>query len=240
MSGTILTSAAPVKELLAIDDPALFAASALRDALEARGVRITGEARAVHRRAGEDPPVWSGVELAAHESAPLSEILQVINKVSQNLHAELLLREISRAKNGPGSREDGFERDRRLSRRDWRHARAVEFRRCFGIVETDSGHATNDNEGSAGHVPQSVPCNMGRYAAGRRGRRHAREEISSQPGGAAYTCQDWQHQPCQCAFRLCMARTAAPGHFRYWRTISTQSSLRYREVIDEIALALLQ
>jgi D-alanyl-D-alanine carboxypeptidase/D-alanyl-D-alanine-endopeptidase (penicillin-binding protein 4) len=109
VTGTVLMTAEPVETLLAIDDPALFAAHALRSVLEDRGVRITGVARAVHRDRGEEAPNWKGVEIAAHESAPLSLILQVINKVSQNLHTELLLCEIARTKYGVGSRKEGLQ-----------------------------------------------------------------------------------------------------------------------------------
>jgi D-alanyl-D-alanine carboxypeptidase/D-alanyl-D-alanine-endopeptidase (penicillin-binding protein 4) len=95
--------------LLAVDDPALFAAMALRDALLERGVRITGGVRAVHRESPDAPVSERGVELARHTSAALAEALTVVNKVSQNLHAELVLRTVARLKNGVGSREAGLE-----------------------------------------------------------------------------------------------------------------------------------
>ncbi|MBC7928771.1 MAG: D-alanyl-D-alanine carboxypeptidase/D-alanyl-D-alanine-endopeptidase, partial [Bryobacteraceae bacterium] len=109
VSGTILLDAGePLTAVLAIDDPALFAVEALRKLLEERGVRIEGQSRAIHRRPDEDASGWTGTEIASHESAPLSQILQVINKVSQNLHTELVLREIARVKNGVGSRSGGL------------------------------------------------------------------------------------------------------------------------------------
>jgi D-alanyl-D-alanine carboxypeptidase/D-alanyl-D-alanine-endopeptidase (penicillin-binding protein 4) len=95
--------------VLAVDDPALFAAAAFRDALLERGVRIRGSIRAVHRSPDAETPEWSGIELARHTSAPLAEALQVISKVSQNLHAEMVLREIARVARGTGSREGGLE-----------------------------------------------------------------------------------------------------------------------------------
>ena len=52
------------------------------------------------------PPVPTQV-LADHLSLPLSEDIRVTNKASQNLHAELLLRLISKLKGGDGSFEDG-------------------------------------------------------------------------------------------------------------------------------------
>jgi D-alanyl-D-alanine carboxypeptidase/D-alanyl-D-alanine-endopeptidase (penicillin-binding protein 4) len=83
--------------LIAVDDPAHFFAHAFRDALISAGIGVDGIARARHRFAHEsanpdpDPPVI----LATRESPRLAEIIQVVNKVSQNLHAEMLLRESS-------------------------------------------------------------------------------------------------------------------------------------------------
>ena len=94
---------------IAVDDPALYAALCLRDALQERGVRVRGGTRAVHRRADEAAPVWRGIEVARHTSAPLAEALTVLNKVSQNLHTEMVLREIARQKHGVGSRKEGLK-----------------------------------------------------------------------------------------------------------------------------------
>jgi D-alanyl-D-alanine carboxypeptidase/D-alanyl-D-alanine-endopeptidase (penicillin-binding protein 4) len=102
---------------LGIDDPAEFAALALRQALEERGITVTGNASAHHQFPNEvadlaqaDPSApLEGVELAAHVSAPLLEDLRVTDKVSQNLHAEMALRAVGRARRNIGSREAGLE-----------------------------------------------------------------------------------------------------------------------------------
>ena len=47
--------------------------------------------------------------LASHDSLPLSDDLRVINKVSQNLHAELMLRLLGKEKGTSGSIEGGLE-----------------------------------------------------------------------------------------------------------------------------------
>jgi D-alanyl-D-alanine carboxypeptidase/D-alanyl-D-alanine-endopeptidase (penicillin-binding protein 4) len=106
VSGTV---AAKSTELIAVDDPALYAALCLRDALLERGVSVRGAGRQVHRRADEPPAAWNGVEIARHTSVPLSDALTVVNKVSQNLHTELLLREIARHRHGVGSRQEGLK-----------------------------------------------------------------------------------------------------------------------------------
>jgi D-alanyl-D-alanine carboxypeptidase/D-alanyl-D-alanine-endopeptidase (penicillin-binding protein 4) len=96
-------------ENLAIHDPALYAAVALRDALARRGVAIRGEAIARHALPGQSLEPSTGFELARRDSAPLLDDLRVTAKVSQNLHAELLLRAVARARRGAGSVEAGIE-----------------------------------------------------------------------------------------------------------------------------------
>jgi len=98
--------------LLAINDPALYAARALAGALRRRGVLILGQARAEHRFANQPAPRDPQpqlVELARRASPPLLEVLRVIDKVSQNLHAELVLREVGRIRRNQGSREAGLQ-----------------------------------------------------------------------------------------------------------------------------------
>jgi serine-type D-Ala-D-Ala carboxypeptidase/endopeptidase (penicillin-binding protein 4) len=96
---------------LAIGDPALYAAEVLRDALLRRGISVRGDAMARHRFPDEADEASHApqVLLAEHQSPPLIELLQVVDKVSQNLHAEILLREVSAAQGQPGSREAGLD-----------------------------------------------------------------------------------------------------------------------------------
>ncbi len=103
---------------LAIDDPAEFAARSLAAMLTARGIAVSGAARARHRNAVETreyptiqaeamtlapvaldtiaAPLDGRTQLAAHVSVPMAEDLTLTNKVSQNLHAELTLRLLGR------------------------------------------------------------------------------------------------------------------------------------------------
>jgi D-alanyl-D-alanine carboxypeptidase/D-alanyl-D-alanine-endopeptidase (penicillin-binding protein 4) len=100
-----------------IDDPALYAAIAFRQALEERGITVTGRTVARHLhpnevvdlKQGPAPVADPGVELAVRKSAPLLEDLRITAKVSQNLHAELDLRAVGRARRNMGSVEAGLE-----------------------------------------------------------------------------------------------------------------------------------
>jgi D-alanyl-D-alanine carboxypeptidase/D-alanyl-D-alanine-endopeptidase (penicillin-binding protein 4) len=108
-SGTIPAGAKPETLRLGIDDPAHYAAWRLKALLEARGVTVSGSATARHRPIGSDAPVNSAAApaLARAVPRPLSEDLILTNKISQNLHAELLLRRIGR-QGGAGSIAEGL------------------------------------------------------------------------------------------------------------------------------------
>ena len=103
-------------KLLAVRDPAHYAAWVLARELRERGVTIRGSIRARHRWMHEvtdftqaEPPAKPvGVVLAERTSPPLFELLKVINKVSQNLHAEIMLREVGRVRRHIGSRAAGL------------------------------------------------------------------------------------------------------------------------------------
>ena len=118
LMGTIVAGAAPVILRLGVDDPAHYAAWRLKSLLEARGVRVVGEAQARHRpfMPFDDPRRRNGAPaprppepeaLARLTPEPLAADLARINKASQNLHAELLLRRLGRVQ-GSGSVEDGI------------------------------------------------------------------------------------------------------------------------------------
>lgn len=105
---------------LAITEPAETAARALKQLLEVRGVRVIGGVRVRHAPppdtsdAGDLPPmavvpVANPFVLAQHDSQPLLESIRVMNKISQNLHAELLLRTVAREKTGIGATDAGIK-----------------------------------------------------------------------------------------------------------------------------------
>lgn len=118
LSGTIGRTAPKVEEYVAVPDPALFAASALKAQLEVRGISVRGGARAAHRNLSSVPNPLAeallvsapeGMVLASLDSAPLYQVVQVVNKVSQNLHAEMLLREVALATHGVGTVAAGLD-----------------------------------------------------------------------------------------------------------------------------------
>ncbi|HXE09586.1 MAG TPA: D-alanyl-D-alanine carboxypeptidase/D-alanyl-D-alanine-endopeptidase, partial [Acidobacteriaceae bacterium] len=120
--GTIAVDAKPDVEHVSIDDPALYAAMALRQMLVERGITVDGGAAVQHQVVQDGRGFMSAVNeplteceadaiagnrcaptcpvhvrpnmLASKESAPLAEDVTLTLKVSQNLHAEMLLRRL--------------------------------------------------------------------------------------------------------------------------------------------------
>jgi D-alanyl-D-alanine carboxypeptidase/D-alanyl-D-alanine-endopeptidase (penicillin-binding protein 4) len=123
--GSLPLGSAPFSQFLAIDDPAQYAAAALRDALIRRGVVVRGGAVARHRFLSEVPDLKSaaraaapdGIELARRVSPPLAEILEAASKESLNLYTELVLREVGRMRRNIGSLQAGLEELAGFSRR---------------------------------------------------------------------------------------------------------------------------
>ncbi|HUR36436.1 MAG TPA: D-alanyl-D-alanine carboxypeptidase/D-alanyl-D-alanine-endopeptidase [Terriglobales bacterium] len=135
--GTIPLDDTGDSEALAIEDPAEFAAQAFRGMLQQRGVVVRGKQRAFHVPLANMPAVvgevaggngqpsralGGGAEaiaakpslparqvLAKRDSAPLSDDVRVINKISQNLHAEIALRMVGQQKGKASTLEASLE-----------------------------------------------------------------------------------------------------------------------------------
>jgi D-alanyl-D-alanine carboxypeptidase/D-alanyl-D-alanine-endopeptidase (penicillin-binding protein 4) len=114
---------------LAIEDPAEFTAIAFREALRNRSITVWGGAVSRHRPSNPTgefsqeraqplqltratlstvaAPIENHRVLATHISVPVSQDITLTNKISQNLHAELLLRLLGKIQGSDGSFEQG-------------------------------------------------------------------------------------------------------------------------------------
>jgi serine-type D-Ala-D-Ala carboxypeptidase/endopeptidase (penicillin-binding protein 4) len=114
---------------LAVDEPADFTAAAFKQALISRGIAVNGSTTAAHRYptgTGDfdaersqpltltpvnlqtvEAPITGKRVLGTHISVPVAEDITVTNKVSQNLHAELLLRLLGKLYGNDGSLAQG-------------------------------------------------------------------------------------------------------------------------------------
>ena len=94
--GTLPARSNPRKLTLAIQEPALHAAAMLKRLLEERGISVDGVASELSNPVATPPD--ERVVLAEHLSIPLGESVRLVNKISQNLHTEMLLRTAARQK----------------------------------------------------------------------------------------------------------------------------------------------
>jgi D-alanyl-D-alanine carboxypeptidase/D-alanyl-D-alanine-endopeptidase (penicillin-binding protein 4) len=118
LSGTIGSEAEPATLHLGVDDPADYAAWRMAALLQSLGVSVTGESRARHRplMPSDDPALRGDAPILRPADRanvlgdlippPLSDDIRIINKASQNVHAELLLRRLGLIA-GTGSIADG-------------------------------------------------------------------------------------------------------------------------------------
>jgi serine-type D-Ala-D-Ala carboxypeptidase/endopeptidase (penicillin-binding protein 4) len=104
ISGTYPIGAEAWEGFAALEDPALYAATVFGEVLAARGIVVAGPVET----SSQPLPVALRV-LATHDSPTLLEILKAVNKTSQNLHAEMMLRLLGARKRGTGSPEAGRE-----------------------------------------------------------------------------------------------------------------------------------
>ena len=120
-----------LQDNLAVEDPAAFTAAVFKEALRGRGIPVSGGATTAHRYSNEtgqfaaqrstpikpapvrasvftvEAPLEGRKVIATRTSVPLGQDITVINKVSQNLHAELLLRLLGKIHGREGSFAEG-------------------------------------------------------------------------------------------------------------------------------------
>jgi D-alanyl-D-alanine carboxypeptidase/D-alanyl-D-alanine-endopeptidase (penicillin-binding protein 4) len=117
LTGTIGVAAKPATLRFGVDDPADHAAWRLRELLRARGIVVSGEIATRHRQLipADDPAIRGGAppprpplpEMLATLPAPdLIAEMKIINKKSQNVYSDLMLRRLARLA-GSGSIADG-------------------------------------------------------------------------------------------------------------------------------------
>jgi serine-type D-Ala-D-Ala carboxypeptidase/endopeptidase (penicillin-binding protein 4) len=104
----ILPSSKTYSQHILLERPAEATAAMFRDEMRKHGITALGKVYAFHTGdvSNDDRAGWS--LLAEHESLPLIRALQIINKHSQNLHAEMLLRTLGAEFKDAGSNEAGL------------------------------------------------------------------------------------------------------------------------------------
>jgi len=93
VSGTMPAKSAPRKLLLGVQEPAQHAAILFALLLAERHIKVDGKVRVMHE---PDPNEATRTALVEHMSIQLKDSVKLVNKISQNLHTELLLRTATR------------------------------------------------------------------------------------------------------------------------------------------------
>jgi serine-type D-Ala-D-Ala carboxypeptidase/endopeptidase (penicillin-binding protein 4) len=103
VSGTLGVDGSGIRDMpITMEEPELFAGALFRTLLGERGIQIAGPGRRA-----EAPK--EATALASHQSVPLSEIAARLNKPSDNLIAEMLLKELGFACKQAGTAARGSE-----------------------------------------------------------------------------------------------------------------------------------
>ncbi len=78
-------------ESIAVDNPTLYTMTVMKEVLTAKGIKVDGDPKDIDNLK-PTPSTAAATQVASFTSLPLSEIVKTINKPSQNLYAEQLLR----------------------------------------------------------------------------------------------------------------------------------------------------
>ena len=142
--GEIPLDAGEDLDSVSIADPPQLMGELLRRALEARGIAVRGRVQVRHSTRLEaamasDPLPQSPprVVLAEHVSPPLAIEIQTINKVSHNLHAEMLLRTLAHEVKNYGSLTVGLEVLQEFAAQVGIQPEAVNFADASGLSRQD-------------------------------------------------------------------------------------------------------
>jgi D-alanyl-D-alanine carboxypeptidase/D-alanyl-D-alanine-endopeptidase (penicillin-binding protein 4) len=105
----VLPASQGYSQYVLLERPAEAAATLFKEELCRNGITVDGSIRVIHL--GDLPPAarrnWTMI--AQHQSPPLIRALEIINKRSLNLHAEMLLRVLGAEFGGAGTDEAGLQ-----------------------------------------------------------------------------------------------------------------------------------
>ena len=108
IKGEIPLHGTAINQQLSVEDPTLYTATLLREALVEYGIAVSGDVK--NSRDWTKPyPFLKARVLASYTSPPLSEIVRVMDKQSDNLIAEQLFRTVGKEIGGEGSWTKGAE-----------------------------------------------------------------------------------------------------------------------------------
>jgi D-alanyl-D-alanine carboxypeptidase/D-alanyl-D-alanine-endopeptidase (penicillin-binding protein 4) len=105
----VLPSTRNRSQYVLLEKPSEVAATIFKEELQRQGITVEGNVSTIHSGdiTREARQGWN--LLAEHQSPPLIQALEIINKQSQNLHAEMLLRTLGAEFRGEGTNQAGLQ-----------------------------------------------------------------------------------------------------------------------------------
>jgi D-alanyl-D-alanine carboxypeptidase/D-alanyl-D-alanine-endopeptidase (penicillin-binding protein 4) len=132
LSGALPLGQGPQSLGVALEDPARYAATVFAEVLTTKGIVVTGDVAT-----SSDALPAGRRTLATWESRPISEIVGVVNKVSQNLHTEMLLRLLGARVKGQGTVEAGHEAEAAFLKRLGARSESWSLQDASGLSRSD-------------------------------------------------------------------------------------------------------
>ena len=102
LEGSIPMNTTKIKEWVAVWEPTRYALDLFRQSLEEQDIKLLGTIKV-----GKSPE--KGTTLATHQSMPLKDLVIPFMKLSNNGHAEILIKEMGRVIKGNGDWKNGLD-----------------------------------------------------------------------------------------------------------------------------------
>ena len=118
------------EEAITMEEPTLFACWSFVDVLKDAGITVRG--RALRGKKPDDAQL-----VIAHESPPMSEMIRLLNKPSDNLIAECLLKNLGAAISGKGTSNAGAEAEIEFLRKIGADVTAVKINDGSGLCRSN-------------------------------------------------------------------------------------------------------
>ncbi len=109
ITGSLPAGGPQKHDWFSVENPTKFTTFVFREYLQRHGIAVQGRAYDIDELPGYTYDATPAKRLATYTSPPMSEIVRAINKVSQNLYAELVLRTIGKHFTDVGDAKHGIQ-----------------------------------------------------------------------------------------------------------------------------------
>ncbi len=108
ITGSLKIGTKEKRDWFSVENPTLYAASVFTETLQSAGINVDGKPADIDSLSNFTYSQSDTLRIASYQSPPLRDIVKVVNKVSQNLYAELLVRTLGKVYRKDGSAHGGI------------------------------------------------------------------------------------------------------------------------------------